>query len=245
VTSLDGFARYHESSSAVWERQALIRARPVAGSPPLRAAVARVIEDFVYGRSLSGEERAEIARLRGRMERELSREDAKHFNLKTGRGGLVDVEFIAQVFGLTHGHDHPSVRKRATRDALDALGGEGLLSFDDHRLLTSALSFFRGLENRLRIEGESPVDRVRRDPAALARPARRMGFEDPGPRAGARLLDEWERHREAVREVFERLVAPIPEGYDTSSRRRSSWRRATGSGWMGGSSRGRRRTSTS
>lgn len=212
VTSLDGFARYHESSSAVWERQALIRARPVAGSPSLRAAVARVIEGFVYGRSLAADERAEIARLRGRMERELSREDAKHFNLKTGRGGLVDVEFIAQVLVLTHGERHPSVRKRATLDALDALGAEGLLSADDHRLLTSALAFFRGLENRLRIEGDSPVERVRRDPRALARAARRMGFADADVLAGARLLAEWQRHREAVRAAFERLVAPIPDG---------------------------------
>jgi glutamate-ammonia-ligase adenylyltransferase len=212
VTSLDGFARYHASSSAVWERQALIRARPVAGSAPLRAAVAKVIEEFVYGRSLTDEERREIARLRGRMERELAREDAHHFNLKTGRGGLVDVEFVAQVLVLTHGHAHPAVRQRATRGALDALGAERLLTPPDHRLLTRALSFFRGLENRLRIEGDSPVERVGRDPAALARAARRMGFEEPGARAGERLLEEWTRHRESVRAAFERLVAPIPEG---------------------------------
>jgi glutamate-ammonia-ligase adenylyltransferase len=211
VTSLEGFSRYHARSSAVWERQALIRARPVGGSRTLRAEVARVIEDFVYGRGLADDERAEIARLRGRMERELAREDAKHFNLKTGRGGLVDVEFIAQVLALAHGHAHASVRHRATRRILDALGGEGLLSGDDHRLLGAALSFFRGLENRLRIEGESPVERVRRDPVALSRAARRTGFDEPGARAGERLLEEWQRHREAVRAAFERLVAPIPE----------------------------------
>lgn len=210
VTSLDGFAQYHARSSTVWERQALIRARPVAGSPSLRARVAQVIESFVYGRGLRDDERIEIARLRGRMERELAREDAEHFNLKTGRGGLVDVEFIAQVMALTHGHDHPAVRRHATREALDALGQEGLLSPEDHRTLAAAHSFFRGLENRLRIEGEIAVERVRRDPLSLSRPARRMGITESGARAGELLLERWRRHRELVRDAFERLVAPIP-----------------------------------
>jgi glutamate-ammonia-ligase adenylyltransferase len=210
VTSLDGFAQYHARSSAVWERQALIRARPVAGSPALCAQVAQVIEAFVYGRGLSDEERREIARLRGRMERELAREDAEHLNLKTGRGGLVDVEFIAQVMALMHGHDHPAVRRRATRDALDALGRKGLLSAEDHQILTSAHAFFRGLENRLRIEGEVPVERVRRNPVTLSRPARRMGITESGAQAGEVLLERWRRHRELVRDAFERLVAPIP-----------------------------------
>jgi glutamate-ammonia-ligase adenylyltransferase len=206
VTSLDGFARYHATSSAVWERQALVRARVVCGPPELRAQVEQIVERFVYGRGLSDAELAEIARLRARMERELAREDAQTFNLKMGRGGLVDVEFIAQAAALAHGHEMPELRERGTRRLLDAMGAVGLLGAAEHETLLRAYSFLRGLENRLRIEGEHPIERVRRDPAALIGAARRMGFTEAGVRAGELLLAEYDRHREAVREIYTRRV---------------------------------------
>ncbi|HYC22778.1 MAG TPA: putative nucleotidyltransferase substrate binding domain-containing protein, partial [Candidatus Bathyarchaeia archaeon] len=206
VASLDGFARYHARSSAVWERQALVRARVVAGPEGLRRAVDGVIERFVYGRGLEPHELAEIAHLRERMERELAREDERHFNLKTGRGGLVDIEFIAQALALEHGHAEPSLRERSTRRLLDALGACGLLGASDHATLTQAYSFLRGLENRLRIEGDQPIERVPRDPSALASAARRMGYREAAPAAAERMLGDYERHREAVREVYRRVV---------------------------------------
>lgn len=209
VTSLDGFARYHAESSAVWERQALIRARVVCGPEPLRERIHEIIERFVYGRGLSDAELAEIGRLRGRMERELAREDEEHVNLKLGPGGLVDIEFLAQALALRHGHERPALRQRATRPLLDALGAEGLLTPEEHATLGAAHSFLRGLENRLRIEGEHPIERIARDPAALVGAARRMGITEPGVRAGERLLEELDRHRRAVRAIYRRVVPDL------------------------------------
>jgi glutamate-ammonia-ligase adenylyltransferase len=206
VTSLDAFARYHAESSAVWERQALVRARVVCGPSDLARRVESILEGFVYGRGLAPEERAEIARMRRRMERELAKETKSELNLKTGRGGLVDIEFIAQAGALAHGHGRPELRQRGTRRLLDALGAAGLIEAEDHRTLTSAYSFLRGLENRLRIEGEHPIERIARDPASLAAAAHRMGFAGEGAGAGQRLLDEYDRQSAAAREVYERLL---------------------------------------
>ena len=206
VTSLDGFVRYHAESSAVWERQALIRARVVCGPEPLARRIEGVVERFVFGRGLATPELAEIARLRARMEHELARENARFVNLKVGRGGLVDIEFVAQTLALAHGHERPALRRRATRDLLGAAGEAGLLPAGDHAVLAGAWSFLRGLENRLRIEGEHPIERIAREPAHLVSAARRMGFTEPGETAGAHLLEELDRHRERVRDVYERLV---------------------------------------
>jgi glutamate-ammonia-ligase adenylyltransferase len=206
VTSLDSFARYHQESSAVWERQALVRARVVCGPPELARRVAKIIEGFVYGRGLAPEELAEIARMRRRMERELARETAHELNLKIGRGGLVDIEFIAQAGALAHGHERPELRERATRRLLDALGATGLIGASDHAVLEASYSFLRGLENRLRIEGEHPIERVARDPESLASAARRLGFDGSGAEAGRRLLDEYDRRSAATREVYDRLI---------------------------------------
>jgi glutamate-ammonia-ligase adenylyltransferase len=207
VTSLDAFARYHAESSAVWERQALVRARVACGPSDLARRVESIVEGFVYGRGLEPGELAEIARMRRRMERELARETAREFNLKTGRGGLVDVEFVAQVGARAHGHERPELRQRATRRLVDALGAAGLLAPDELRSLAAAYSFLRGLENRLRIEGEHAIERVARDPDALASAARRMGFaDDERASAGQHLLDEYDRQSAAARAVYDRVV---------------------------------------
>jgi [glutamine synthetase] adenylyltransferase / [glutamine synthetase]-adenylyl-L-tyrosine phosphorylase len=206
VTSLEAFARYHEASSAVWERQALVRARVVCGPPDLARRVSAVVEGFVYGRGLSREEREEIARMRRRLERELARESREFFNLKTGRGGLVDIEFIAQAGALEHGHDRPALRERGTRRLLEGLGAAGLLSEADCATLVAAHAFLRGLENRLRIEGEHPIERIARDPISLAPAARRMGISGDGAEAGRRLIEEYDRRSAATREVYDRLL---------------------------------------
>ncbi len=206
VTSLEAFDAYHAESAALWERQALVRARVVCGPTDLARSIDAVVERFVYGRGLEPGELAEIARVRGRMERELAREDAESFNLKMGRGGLVDVEFLAQAAALAHGHEHPELRNRATRRLVDAMGRLGIISEEERAGLSASYSFLRGLENRLRIEGEHPIERIRRDPAALCSTALRMGIDGEGTEPGEVLLEEYDRHRERVRAIYDRLV---------------------------------------
>ncbi len=84
----------------MWERQALVRARVVAGDALLGASVEAAREEFVFGRGLTRNEVAEIVQMRKRMESEIGAEDKWRLNLKQGRGGLVDVEFVAQMMAL-------------------------------------------------------------------------------------------------------------------------------------------------
>jgi glutamate-ammonia-ligase adenylyltransferase len=138
--------------------------------------------------------------------RRLATQLQRHRRQVLGRGGLVDIEFVAQALALAHGHQRPELRQRATRPLLAALGKSGLLSAQDHTTLADAHSFLRGLENRLRIEGEHPIERIARDPAALLGAARRMGLGGQGARGGERLLEELDRRRDGVRDVYQRLV---------------------------------------
>src|SRR5262249_40823513 len=87
VTSLDAFAAYHATSAQLWERQALIRARVVAGPSPLARRLEEVVTGFVYGRGLSDDEAAEIARMRARIEHERAAPGGRGVNIKTGRRG--------------------------------------------------------------------------------------------------------------------------------------------------------------
>ena len=205
VTSLEGFREYHRQSSAVWERQALVRARVVAGDLELGEAVEAAREEFVFGRGLSGAAIAEIAQMRKRMELEIGIEGKTRLNLKQGRGGLVDVEFVAQMMALAHGHEHIALRKRATRDLLKELEWLQLITNDEAVALRDGYEFIARLENRLRIESDQPAWALPTDPDALRPLARRMGYQGTaGPR---QLLDDLRTRREAIRAAFDSCFA--------------------------------------
>ena len=138
VTSFDAFRRYHESSAEVWERQALLRARPAAGDEALGAAFAALRLE-ILAREAPPDTLAEIHRVRQRMEVELARETSAQRNFKTGRGGVLDVECIVQALQLLHGHAHPALFDVApTAVQLDRLAQLGLLSADTAGVCTRA-----------------------------------------------------------------------------------------------------------
>jgi glutamate-ammonia-ligase adenylyltransferase len=140
------------------------------------------------------------------MEKELGREDAQHRNIKTGRGGMVDVEFIAQYLQLLHGRDRPSLRCRNTLDALYELRGETLLSEKDHENLTSGYKFLRRLENKLRLVHDQSVNELTSDPASLAKLARHLGYEDTMGQPERLFLDEYAGTTQTIRETFNRIL---------------------------------------
>jgi len=203
VTSLVAFRDYHRSSSAVWERQALVRGRVVAGDAALGEAVEAARNEFVFGRSLTGAEVAEIAAMRERMEHEIGAESKHRLNIKQGAGGLVDVEFVAQMMALRYGGKHRELRERATARLLDGLARCELISPSDYESLEQGCRFLLRLENRLRIETDQAAWALSTDPADLTPLARRMGYE--GADAAARLLDELARRRGEIRDCFTRI----------------------------------------
>jgi glutamate-ammonia-ligase adenylyltransferase len=202
VTSLEGFISYHRASSAVWERQALVRARVVAGNPALGAKVERARQEFVFSRGLETSQVVEIAAMRTRMASEIGIEDKNRLNLKQGEGGLIDVEFLTQMMALRHGKDYPALRARSTRALLGALHDTGLVASADAASMADNFYFLAQLENRLRIESDQPAWAVPTDHAALLPLARRMGFQgDEGPE---RMLKELQERRTKIHQVFEK-----------------------------------------
>ncbi|HXN85522.1 MAG TPA: putative nucleotidyltransferase substrate binding domain-containing protein, partial [Candidatus Binataceae bacterium] len=205
VTSLEGFREYHRQSSAAWERQALVRARAVAGDRKLGETVETARQEFVFGRGLSTAEVKEIASMRTRMEREIGVESNARLNLKQGRGGLVDVEFVAQMMALAHGYRHLALRKRATRELLNQLEELRLITIEQARDLKDGYEFISRLENRLRLESDQPAWALPTDPVALRPLARKMGYS--GTHGADLLLKDLRSRREAIRAAFENCFA--------------------------------------
>ena len=218
VSSLDAFREYHKTSSQLWERQALIKTRHVAGDPALGKGVEKIAKTFAYGRDLKREEVGEIHHLRMRMERELAGEDETRFNLKKGRGGLVDIEFLTQMLQLAHGHRLTQLRRRQTLEALNVLHEEKILKRDEYRVLADGYLFLRRLDHRLRLERDQSIDAFEAEPGRLDSIARALGYgnaDEQGKRSkaksGAKLLRDYQVRRERIRACYERYFLSEPE----------------------------------
>lgn len=148
----------------------------------------------------------EMHRLRLRMERELGRERPERRELKVGRGGLLDIEFLAQWLQMKHGGDE-SVRTPSTGDALEALTTAGYLSRPDYELLRDAYRFLRRLEQRIHVhrgDGTNWVDAQALGQSGLGR---QMGFQNvPDKSAGEQLFERYVSVTDSVRACYLRLL---------------------------------------
>ena len=158
VTHLPAFRQYQESSAWVWEHQALIRARPVAGDPEL----ARRFEEIraaVLCRARDPEQlRAEVQAMRTRMHEVQAPHDPGQFDLKHDAGGMIDVEFMVQYSVLRRAQEHPGlIRHRGNLPLLEALQSRGLLEAADAELLRTAYRNYLATEQRFKLMERKPL----------------------------------------------------------------------------------------
>jgi glutamate-ammonia-ligase adenylyltransferase len=204
VVPLEAFARYQAEQAEAWERQALIKARVSAGDAELGAKVIAIAHQAAYERGAPPPDR--MHRLRTRMEKELGheRESPGHarYDLKFGRGGLVDVEFATQWLQMKHGRDG-RVRTTDTEEALSALEGAGVLDPSHADSLRDGWRFLRRLEQRLRISHGWSATLLEEGAPGLLTLARGMGMR-AGPRgqADAMLLEQYRAVTRGVRGAY-------------------------------------------
>lgn len=211
VTSLESFLAYHRNEAQIWERQALAKSRVVIGEPVLRTSIDVVVRQTVYGSVIATDGRHEIHRLRMRMENEIAKESAGNYNIKTGRGGMVDVEFIAQYLQLRHGHSYPELRTPNTVTALKEVKTLGLLDADDAETLIGGYKFLRKLENRLRLLHDHSINDLAGDQRYLDKLARRLGYDAKLRHPGQALIQDYETTTEAIRAVYDRVLGDRSE----------------------------------
>ncbi len=208
VSSLASFAQYHAASAQVWERQALLRARPVAGGERLAAAFVAQ-RRAILARPLPADLGAEIHRIRLRMETELAHETSQRRDFKTGRGGMLDVESVVQYLQLRHGGAHPELLEVDGIAAhLICLARLDLLAPDDADVLQRGWGFLHRLSSRLRIVENRSISDLDEERGDLDGLARRLGYPAGQRAGGARraLLEDYRRHTADIRAVYGRVL---------------------------------------
>ena len=174
--SLDEFARSvaADGPAAIWERQALVKARAVVGSPAAVARVEGIVEAATFGRVWSAADVEAIRQMRFRIE-----EGAKPTNLKRGPGGVVDIEFAAQMLQLVHGGREPRLRTTGTLPALVALRDCGVIAPERFAFLERSYRMLRSIEGRLRLLAAAARHDFPESPAERRTLAHLLGYPDP------------------------------------------------------------------
>jgi len=198
VTSFDSFRTYHENSALVWERQALIRAKASAGDKELGKKVMGQVECFVYTEPLDPGYYKEIYRLRGRMEHELAKENQNKVNIKTGRGGIVDIEFLVQMLQLRYGREHKELRAKNTAKALNALREAKIILKKEYLILNEGLFFLKKMENLLRLLHDRSINEL------YESDFQKLAVELDMGTSGDELKMKYESKTAKIREIYEK-----------------------------------------
>ncbi|MBL8659002.1 MAG: bifunctional [glutamine synthetase] adenylyltransferase/[glutamine synthetase]-adenylyl-L-tyrosine phosphorylase [Rhodospirillales bacterium] len=155
ATSFASFERYHQEQAWTWEQMALTRARVIAGPRPLVGDIERAIREALMRPRDADRLRADVADMRERIEHE--HHAASVWEVKHVRGGLVDIEFVAQYLQLRHAYAAPQVLSTNTMEALGALSAAGFLAADVAEELIEALAFWQQIQARLRLTFNEPL----------------------------------------------------------------------------------------
>ena len=222
ASSLSEAVRYYRETAQPWERQALIRSRAAAGSPALFARFAAEVRSSIFRPGVSVKEALASVRLaKQKIDKNIER-NVSGFNVKLNRGGIREIEFIAQALQLAHGGDDDWLRVAHTLISLGRLADRGLITEQERTELSDAYTFLRTLEHRLQMEHGLQTHTVPLAPEQRALVARRMKF------AGADASREFDRALELntakVRRAYER-VFQVTDGPELESTVESSSQR--------------------
>lgn len=201
--SLESMENYYAGFGETWERIALIKARCVAGSRELAYEFLRQHQPFIYPRSPTPDLLDEIANIKRRIEQDIA-EDLDR-DVKLGRGGIREIEFVVQTLQFIHGGRHAFLQETNTLNALRSLARLELIDRGEVVSLDRAYRFLRQIEHRLQIEAEQQTHTIPDQPAAVDKLTRSLGFESK-QKFAAQLRDTMQN----VRSIFERVITTGP-----------------------------------
>ena len=207
VMSFDAMENYYQSQAREWERYAMIKARPVAGDLKTGEYLQQLLRPFVYRRYLDYGAFSAIRELKLKITQELQRKD-RMGNIKLGRGGIREIEFIGQAFQLIRGGRDSNLQERRILVVLKILGEKSILPKAVVEKLCESYRFLRQVENRLQQYADQQTHDLPIDSENQLRLAFSLGYSD-----WDNLRNRLDETRESVHSVFEQVFeSPQSDG---------------------------------
>ena len=202
--SLTGYLDYWERYAELWEVQALLRVRHVAGNERLGRRLVANAHDLSYRpEGITLDEVVQIRKMRERIELErVKPPEATRFHLKLGRGSLADVQFTVEMLLLRHGGEHPEVRTTRTLEAIERLAEHRLVEQSVARDLGGAFVFLTDVKDALEVDRRVHAEALPAAPEDLTVLARRLAYEEFPQRS---FLNDYLRITARARKAMERV----------------------------------------
>ena len=204
VPTIDSLENYYESWGEAWERQALIKARPICGDEALGRRFQAFAAKFTFARQMDDTSLEEIKRVKHRAEREHVR-PPDQIHIKQGPGGIRDIEFYVQYLQLIAGSQHRGICVSSTLPAIRALASVKALLEGEESQLSLAYVFLRTVEHRLQLRSLTPQAQLPESPDELESIAGGLGFPRSPVAAAPAFLMTLNGYRERVRAILERI----------------------------------------
>ena len=196
VSSFAALEEYYQLHGREWERYAWIKGRTLSGHAEDRAELEQMLRPFVFRKYLDFGAIASMRELKIQIQREVIRHEM-HNNIKLGRGGIREIEFIAQVFQLIRGGQQRQLQIRATMSTLHLLETKGYLPPEAVAELQAAYVFLRNLEHRLQYLQDAQTQQLPEEADHQRRIANGMGYD-----GWADFMNVLEAHRKHVEQHF-------------------------------------------
>ncbi len=207
IHSLEAAMSYYDVMGRTWERQAYVKARAIAGDLQLGDQFLKHLEPWIYRRYLSLADITGIKALKRRIEHRAISAGDEILNVKTGHGGIRDIEFSIQFLQLLNGGDLPAVRTGNTLEAISQLENVGCLTHQERLLLEENYGFLRKIEHRLQIMFDLQTHLLPDDPAEMRKLAIRMGYADSAQRTALAAFEADYQNKTAVnRKILDHLL---------------------------------------
>ena len=200
VTTADGYLQYIQGHARLWEKQALLKARPIAGDIKLGERLLSQVEPHIFSHAPE-EVRASVFGMKQRTEQVLQQKGRDWGEVKLGEGSIRDVEFVVQYLQLAHGQQHADLRGRATLQVLPRLARHDLLTSEEARILIDGYTLLRTIEHYIQVMHYQQTYTMPSEPTALGLLAGRLGFKSTNA-----LVHRYEEHRKAIRAIYLRHV---------------------------------------
>ncbi len=213
VSNLDALEDYYQNNGREWERYAWIKGREITGGN----AVTKLLKPFVFRKYLDFGAFASMRDLKIQIQRDVNSK-RMHDNIKLGRGGIREIEFIAQVFQLIRGGQDVSLQIKPTLSVLALLKNKGLLPEKTVAELSEAYVFLRNLEHRLMYVEDAQTQELPKSDEAKARIAKAMNFI-----SWADFLFKLDAYRAQVQQYFDATFNEAEAGEDTLASEKAIW----------------------
>ncbi|HEY9033357.1 MAG TPA: bifunctional [glutamate--ammonia ligase]-adenylyl-L-tyrosine phosphorylase/[glutamate--ammonia-ligase] adenylyltransferase, partial [Pseudomonadales bacterium] len=211
VMSFAGMEQYYQTQGRDWERYAMIKARVIGGDRQAGDELMDMLRPFVYRRYLDFGAFESIREMKAMIEKEIKRKGNKN-NIKLGRGGIREIEFIGQTYQLIRGGGEPDLRVRSILAVLQLLAQKGYMNPQETRQLIDSYDFLRRLENRLQMYADGQTHNLPEQPLLQHSMALAMGYA-----SWDALYDATQQQLKTVHACFSNVFALSPEGTEQTA----------------------------